>query len=77
MPHVIVKMQSGRSEAQKAKLAEAIAEAVMTHANCAEKSVSVSIEDIEPDDWTSKVYEPDIAAKWGLLYKKPGYEPAR
>ncbi|HTV34045.1 MAG TPA: hypothetical protein VME69_13260 [Methylocella sp.] len=43
--------------------------------NCGEPSVSVSIEDIEPEDWTAKVYEPDILGKGHNLYKKPGYEP--
>ena len=54
MPHVIVKLQSGRSGQQKAKIAEAITQAIMTQANCAEQSVSVSIEDVEPQDWVKK-----------------------
>ena len=32
----------------------------MTHAKCTEQSVSVSIEDIEPQDWVEQVYKPDI-----------------
>jgi 4-oxalocrotonate tautomerase len=75
MPHVIVKMQSGRSEEQKAKLAEEITKAVMSGAKCSEAAVSVSIEDIEPADWAEKVYKPDITAKADKLYKKPGYNP--
>jgi 4-oxalocrotonate tautomerase len=50
MPHVIAKLQSGRSEQQKAKIAEEVTKAVMAGANCAEHSVSVSIEDVEPGD---------------------------
>jgi 4-oxalocrotonate tautomerase len=75
MPHVIVKLQSGRSEQQKAKIAEEITKTIMTTANCAEQSVSVSIEDIEPDDWVEKVYKPDIIQKCDILYKNPGYDP--
>ncbi len=75
MPHVIVKLQSGRSEQQKAKIAEEVAKSVMTSANCAEQAVSVSIEDVESDDWVEKVYKPDIVAKADKLYKKPGYNP--
>ncbi len=75
MPHVIVKLQSGRSEQQKAKIAEAITRAVMSGANCAEQSVSVGIEDVEPGDWVEAVYRPDIIGKPGTLYKKPGYDP--
>ncbi len=75
MPHVIVKLQSGRSEQQKARIAEEVTKAVMASANCAEQSVSVSVEDVEPGDWTEKVYKPDILGGPGKLYKKPGYTP--
>jgi 4-oxalocrotonate tautomerase len=34
-----------------------------------EESVSVSVEEIAPEDWAAKVYKPDT----GKLYKKPGY----
>jgi len=75
MPHVIVKLQSGRSEQQKAKIADEVTKAIMATANCAEQSVSVSIEDVEPSDWVEQVYKPDIASKPEKLYKKPGYNP--
>lgn len=75
MPHVIVKLQSGRSEQQKARIAKEVTQAVMTGANCAEQSVSVSIEDVEPNDWVETVYKPDIIQKPDMLYKKPGYDP--
>jgi 4-oxalocrotonate tautomerase len=75
MPHVIVKLQSGRSEQQKARIAEAVTEAVTATANCAAPAVSVSIEDVEPDDWVEQVYKPDILGRPDTLYKKPGYNP--
>ncbi|HTU55689.1 MAG TPA: tautomerase family protein [Acetobacteraceae bacterium] len=75
MPHVIVKLQSGRSEQQKAKIAEEVTKAVMAGANCTEQAVSVSIEDVAPNDWVEKVYRPDIIGKRDTLYKKPGYNP--
>jgi 4-oxalocrotonate tautomerase len=75
MPHVIVKMYAGRSEQEKAKLAEEITKAVMTATTSSERSISVSIEDVAPDEWTEKVYKPDIVAKWDTVYKKPGYNP--
>ena len=75
MPHVIVKLQSGRSEQLKAKLADEATKAIMIGANCAAQSVSVSIEDIEANDWVEKVYKPDIIGNAGKLYKKPGYDP--
>ena len=73
MPHVIVKLYAGRSGRQKAKLAAEITTAVMASVNSGEEAVSVGIEDICPNDWTDKVFKPDIIANWDNLYKKPGY----
>ncbi len=75
MPHVAVKLWPGRSEEQKARLAEAIVKDVMTHLNSGEDSVSVTIEEVKQEDWTAQVYQPDIQGKWAKLYKKPGYKP--
>lgn len=75
MPHIIVKLHPGRSEEQKTELAEAIAMDVMSIAACAEKAVSVAIEEIKPEDWPQKVYKPDILDQQEKLYKKPGYNP--
>jgi 4-oxalocrotonate tautomerase len=75
MPHVIVKLQSGRSDEQKTRIADEITKAVMASAGCREESVSVSIEDIAPNEWTEKVYKPDIIGGRGKLYKEPGYNP--
>ncbi len=74
MPHVIVKLWPGKSERQKARLAEAIAKDVMDALDYGEESVSVAIEEIEPQDWAEKVYKPDIVNKPEQLYKKPGYD---
>jgi 4-oxalocrotonate tautomerase len=75
MPHVIVKLQPGRSEQQKTQLAEEITKDVVAIAKCAEKAVSVAFEEIKPEDWAEKVYKPDILGKPEKLYKKPGYNP--
>ena len=69
MPHVIVKLQSGRSEQQKTRIADEVTKAVMATANCAEDAVSVCIEDIAANDWTEKVYKPDILDNPESLYK--------
>ncbi len=76
MPHVIVKLFTGRTEQQKAKIAQAVTAAIMESAGNTEDAVSVSIEDVAPEDWGEKVYGPDITAKPEQLYKKPGYTPA-
>ena len=73
MPHVIVKLWPGKSEKQKAKLAEEITKAVMTVFNYGEESVSVAIEEVEPQEWAEKVYKPDIVNNSEKLCKKPGY----
>ena len=74
MPHVIVKLWPGKSEQQKARLAEAIVNDVMSVLNYGEESVSVAVEEVEPQDWAEKVYKPDIVSKPKQLYKKPGYD---
>jgi 4-oxalocrotonate tautomerase len=76
MPHIVVKMISGRTDEQKARLAEEVTKAVMSALNCAEKSVSVAVEDVASADWTEKVYKPDILAKPDQIFKAPGYEPS-
>jgi 4-oxalocrotonate tautomerase len=75
MPHVLVKLYSGRTEQQKSRLAEAVTKAVTATLNCGDEAVSVSIEDIYPQDWTAKVYKPDILNN-PHIYKKPGYDPS-
>lgn len=75
MPHVVVKLWPGKSETQKSRLADAITKDVMSILKYGEESVSVAMEEVQPEDWTDKVYKPDIENKWETLYKKPGYDP--
>lgn len=73
MPHVIVKLWPGKSDKQKRDLADAIVREVTSVLNYGEVSVSVGFEEVVPAEWTARVYEPDIKAKWETLAKKPGY----
>jgi 4-oxalocrotonate tautomerase len=75
MPHVLVKLVPRRSEEQKANLAEEITKDVVSILKCGSELVSLAFEEVEPRDWTERVYKPDIQSKWGTLYKKPGYNP--
>jgi 4-oxalocrotonate tautomerase len=75
MPHVVVKLYAGRSEQQKAALAEALTKAVMSTLNSGEDPISVAIEDVLPANWIEQVYRPDILGKPATIYKKPGYDP--
>ena len=73
MPHVIVKLWPGKSEAQKKRLADLITKDVMEVLEYGDESVSVAFEEIRSNDWKRKVYEPDIMSHPEKLYKKPGY----
>ena len=75
MPHVIVRMYPGRSEAVKQRLAYEIVRDVVDIAKCDESAVSVAIEEVDPSAWPEKVYRSDILENSHLLYKKPGYNP--
>ena len=73
MPHVIVKLWPGKSEQQKRRLADAITKDVMEIFDYGDESVSVAMEEIPAQDWSDKVYKPEIVNKSASLYKKPGY----
>jgi 4-oxalocrotonate tautomerase len=75
MPHIVVKLVPGKSEQQKTRLASEITKDVMSVFGYGEEAVSVAFEEVEPQDWTEKVYKPEIRDKWESVYKKPGYEP--
>jgi len=75
MPHVIVKLWPGKSAAQKARVTEAIVRDVTSVLGSSDDSVSVSFEEIRPEDWTEQVFKPDILDKWDKLTKEPGYGP--
>lgn len=75
MPHVIVKMYTGRSEDMKTDMVNRITKAITDSLNVDQSTVSVALEEVEPDKWNEAVYKPDIIEKEQLLYKKPGYTP--
>ena len=75
MPHVIIKMYSGRTDEQKRELADEIVKDVAAIAKCKKNVVSVAFEEIDPADWAEKVYKPDILEKKNTLYIEPGYNP--
>jgi 4-oxalocrotonate tautomerase len=75
MPHVSIKLYSGRDEEAKVRLTEKIAQAVVEETGCRDAVVSVAIQEVEPEDWAQTVYQPDILDCKGILYKKPGYNP--
>jgi 4-oxalocrotonate tautomerase len=74
MPHVIVKLWPGKSEEQKAHLAEAITKDVMKILHYGEGSVSVAMVEVTSQGRVEKVYKPEVKNKWDKLYKKLGYD---
>lgn len=75
MPHVIVKLWPGKSEAQKRELSDAIVRNVTSILGYGDESVSVGFEEVPPGEWQTRVYGPDIQNQWGTLTKQPGYGP--
>lgn len=73
MPHVIVKLWRGKSQKQKARLAEEIVKSVSSVLNYREESISVAIEEVNPKDWAEKVSKSDIIENSEKLFKMPGY----
>lgn len=77
MPHVIVKLWPGKTEAQKRDLSDAIVRGVTGILGYGEESVSVGFDEVPPADWSAQIYGPDIQGKWDTLTKQPGYGPGR
>lgn len=73
MPHISVKLLTGRTDEQKKRLVDELTKAVLTAIGGEEKSVSIAIEDISPRDWATKVYNPEIVGNAAHLHKTPGY----
>lgn len=73
MPHITVKLWPGKSEKQKQRLADAITRDVVEILGYTEKSISVAMQEVRPQDWAQQVYGPEIESDMERLYKKPGY----
>jgi 4-oxalocrotonate tautomerase len=75
MPHLVVKLASGRSDADKARLGERLTQAVQDALGYGPESVSIVLDEIPMSEWMSKVYEPEIVPIADQLLKRPGYGP--
>ena len=73
MPHVEIKCFSGRTEEQKRKCAEKVADDIAAILGCEFSSVSVAIKDVDEKDWKEEVWDKNIIPDKDYLYKKPGY----
>ncbi len=77
MPHIIVKMYKGRSDGMKKDMVDRISRAVQESLKLDESAVSVAIDEYDPSEWLEKVFLPDIEARPGQVWKKPGYDPRK
>lgn len=73
MPHIIVKLWSGRNDEIKSKLAKRIANTVAEELNVDIGDVSVAIEEVPREKWGKKVYKAEIKNNPNI-YHKPDYE---
>lgn len=73
MPHVEIKCFSGRTEEQKRRCAEKVAEDIFAILGCEMSSVSVAIKDIDEKDWKEQVWDKHVIADKDYLYKELGY----
>lgn len=73
MPHVEIKCFTGRTEEQKKRCAEKVAQDIAEIFGCETTSVSVAIKDVAREEWKEKVWDAAIVPDQAFLYKKPGY----
>ncbi|MCC3868402.1 tautomerase family protein [Terrisporobacter mayombei] len=70
MPHINIKMYPGRSEEVKAKLAKHTKEFMVKELEMDEKFISVSVEEIDKENWQSEVMD---KIKEEELYERPNF----
>lgn len=75
MPHVIIKLHPGRTDAEKERLADRMAEVLHETLAYRPENVSVVVEEVAPERWMQNVYEPDIQQRQSDLFRRPGYGP--
>ncbi len=73
VPHVIVQLWPGKTDDQKQRLTETITRGVMDTLEYGEDAVSAAFEEVEPAQWTARVYEADIIKERAKLTKQPSY----
>ena len=74
MPHVIIKLFPGRTVSQKDALTKRIIHAMEETIDAKSESISVSFEEIKPEQWDEQVVKPDLIDKKEFLFKSPYYK---
>lgn len=73
MPHIKVQMYPGRSKEQKEELAKALEQCLCNVLNSSSDGISISIEDIDQNDWHDKVVKEEILSNKENIFKMPKY----
>ncbi|MBC3621706.1 tautomerase family protein [Vibrio metschnikovii] len=74
MPHVSIKhFPVGLTLKEKKDLSDIISSSIQSALQCSEDVISVSMEEVVPEDWAMAVYQPEIEAKRQYLIKQPNY----
>lgn len=74
MPHIGIKWLEGRTEEQKAKVAEAVKNALAQSLGMGDHYITVTIEDFNAQEWQD-VFKTEITDKPDKVYVKPKYDP--
>lgn len=75
MPHVDIKcFPRDLNDEQKTALATDIAEVIIRHLNSKPGSISVALNEVNPDEWKTQVWDTQIAPQAETLIRKPEYE---
>ena len=73
MPHIDIKcFPRDLNDEQKSALAADITEVIVRHLQSKEQSISVALNQVEPEKW-QQVWDNEIAPHMDQLIKKPGY----
>lgn len=73
MPHVLVTLWPGTTEAQTRRLADEIAQSVTSVIGDGPESVSVAFREVPASRWKAAAYTPDVVETDDALFKTPGY----
>lgn len=74
MPHVDIKcFPRDLNDEQKTALAADIAEVIIRHLNSKDSSISVALNQVDPEEGKAQVWDTEIGPKLDELIKKPGY----
>lgn len=73
MPHIEIKLYPGYGEEKKRALTQSILQVVSRDLDVPQRVISVAFEEVSPEQWQEKVYQPLIANREGLA-KAPDYQ---